>query len=80
MTTTALRNKVVNKVSLADERLLKLVHALITKYEETVEDEYELAPAEKKEIDKRMKLYTMGKMKTHSIEEVRKKIKQQLKK
>lgn len=78
MTTTALRKKITSKVNKADDRLLELVNALIEKYEETLEEEYELSAADKKEIDKRMKLYKEGKMKTHTPEEVRKKIMKQL--
>lgn len=62
----------------ADERLLKLVNALITEYEDTLEEEYDLTINDKKEIDSRMKLFKEGKMKIHTVEEVRKKIMKQL--
>ena len=80
MTTLSLRKIITAKVNKADDRLLKLVNALIKEYESTLEDDYSLSTADKKDIDKRMKLYDQGKMKTMTVSDVKKKVMKRLKK
>lgn len=77
MTEVQLRKKIHAFVDHADERLLKLVYALMTEYESSV---YEFTVEEKKEIYRRSKELKSGKIKGVSLEDAVKKARRSLKK
>ena len=71
MTTTALKkdiHKAVDHVS--DNAILKAVYVILKK--NTEEEEYQLTPAQKRELDKRLEDHRAGKLKYYTIEQVRK--------
>ncbi|HYG52841.1 MAG TPA: addiction module protein [Flavobacteriales bacterium] len=74
MTTTALKKKIARQLDRADDKLVQLVSALIDKYEESSKGESLMTPAQKKEVDRRLKLHKEGKLKYYTFEEVKKSI------
>ena len=77
MTSLQLRKKVHAIVEHADDRLLKMVYALMTEYESSV---YEFSAEEMKETYHRSKELKSGKVKGLSHDEVIKRAKAALKK
>ena len=69
MTTTAIRKKVHQYIDTAEENVLEAVYRMLKIY---VDDGNEslMTKEQKKEIDKRSKLFRQGKLKTSSWEEV----------
>lgn len=72
MTTMTLRKKIVARVNKADDRLLKLVNALMNEYEETESDESLMSDLQKKELDKRLNLHKQGKLQYYSLSQIKK--------
>ena len=71
MTTLKLKNnihKVIDKIE--DENLLKAVYTILEKQVELT-DEYDLTPAQQKELKRRLTNHQSGKSKTYSWEEVK---------
>ncbi len=71
MTTLRLKNnihKAIDKIE--DENLLKAVYTILEKQMET-NGEYDLTPAQQKELDRRLANHQSGKSKTYSWEEVK---------
>ncbi len=77
MTEAQLRKKIHAFVDHADERLLKLVYALMTEYEAST---FEFTVEEKKEIYRRSKELKSGKVKGVSLEDAVKKARRSLEK
>ncbi len=77
MTTLQIKKKVHDLVENADDRLLKMVYALMTEYESSV---YEFSAEEIKETYRRSKELKSGKVKGLSHDEVIKRAKAVLKK
>jgi Mor family transcriptional regulator len=77
MTTIQLRKRVLAIVEHADDRLLKMVYALMTEYESSG---YEFSVEEKGETYRRSKDLKSGKVKGLSLEETIKKAKNSTKK
>jgi putative addiction module component (TIGR02574 family) len=74
MTTIALKKKIVKQLDRADDKLIKFVSALMDEYEESSNEESLMTPAQKKEIDRRLKLHKGGNQKYYTFEEVKKSI------
>lgn len=74
MTTIALKKKIVKQLDNADDKLIKLVSALINQYEESSKEDSLITPSQKREIDRRLKLHKEGKQKYYTFEEVKKSI------
>lgn len=74
MTTVALKKKIAKQLDRADEKLIKLVSALINEYEESSKEESLMTSSQKKEVDRRLKLHKEGKLEYYTFEEVKKSI------
>jgi len=71
MTTTALKKDIHKAVeNTNDNEILKIVRTILKRTSE--EEMYELTPAQKRELDKRLAQHKAGKSSYHSLEEVRK--------
>ncbi len=72
MTTLQIKKKVHDLVENADERLLKMVYALMKEYKTSVYEfpEYELTAEDKKEVYRRSKELSTGQVKGISLDEV----------
>ncbi|MBS1920604.1 MAG: addiction module protein [Bacteroidetes bacterium] len=71
MTTLRLKNnlhKAIDKIE--DENLLKAVYTILEKQMET-NNEYDLTPAQQKELERRLANHQSGKSKTYSWKEVK---------
>ncbi|CAN5737001.1 hypothetical protein BH11BAC7_BH11BAC7_32470 [soil metagenome] len=77
MTALQIKKKVHDLVENADDRLLKMVYALMTEYESSY---FEFTAEEKKEIYKRSKDIKSGKIKGLSLEELTTSVRKKLKK
>lgn len=71
MTRVQIKNKVQDYLDHADERILKMVYALLKEYQKTPDSESLMTDAQKVEIDRRWKLHKSGKSKSYTIEEMR---------
>lgn len=74
MTTIALKKKIVKQLDSADDKLIKLVSALIDQYEESSREESLMTPSQKKEIDRELVLHKKGKQTYYTLEEIKKTI------
>jgi hypothetical protein len=74
MTTTALKKKIVKQLDGADDKLIKLVSALINQYEESSKEESLMTDAQKKEIDRELVLHKKGNQTYYTLEEIKKSI------
>jgi putative addiction module component (TIGR02574 family) len=72
-TTIELRKRVQNYIKAADDRLLRLIEALVVSYQEDVTEE-KLTDVQKKELDRRLQRYNEGKTVFHTWEEVEAKL------
>ena len=73
MTTIALKKDIHKAVeNTNDSEILKAVRTILKRTSE--EEVYELTPAQKRELDKRLALHKAGKAKYYSLEEVRKNV------
>lgn len=70
MTTTAIRKKVHQYVDEAEEKVLEVIYSMLKIYVDEGEESM-MSKEQKKEIDKRSKLYSQGKLKASSWEEVK---------
>ncbi|MBI3503106.1 MAG: addiction module protein [Bacteroidetes bacterium] len=70
MTTTAIRKKVHQYVDEAEENVLEVIYKMLKLYSGD-ESESLMSDEQKKEMDRRSKLFRQGKLKTSSWEEVK---------
>lgn len=80
MTTVKIREKVHSIIDNADERILKVVYAMLKEYEKAETTTSPLTVDQKKEIDRRWENHESGKSKSYTIDEVNKYVKTRLKK
>jgi putative addiction module component (TIGR02574 family) len=80
MTTLKIRKKVIDIVEHADDRILKVVYAMLTEYEKNEPSNSHLTKEQQEEIDKRWENHLSGRSKSYSIEQVGKFVKAGLKK
>ena len=80
MATLKIREKVHSIIDNADERILKVVYAMLREYEKTETTTFLITEDQKKEIDQRWENHKSGKSKSYSIDEVNKYVKARLKK
>lgn len=66
-TTVNLRNKVLDYISSADDRLLRMIQTLAENYQE--KEKSVLTKAQKDELDKRLDRYERGETKFYTWEE-----------
>ncbi len=78
MTTVKIREKVNEYLNNADERMLKVVYAMLKEYENTPVQKSVLSDEQYKEMQKRLKNYRNGKSKGYTIEQVSQHVKKQL--
>jgi putative addiction module component (TIGR02574 family) len=71
MTTVALKNRVLEFVETADNKLLKMIYALAESYQQ---EETELTVSQKNEIDRRLERFAEGKTHFFTREEVQDKL------
>jgi putative addiction module component (TIGR02574 family) len=67
-----LRNKVLDYISSADDRLLRMIQTLAENYQE--KEKSVLTKAQKDELDRRLERYERGETKFHTWEEAKAKI------
>ena len=58
----------------ADESFVQLMWDMMKVHENTKDEDYELTPLQKKELDRRVKMHKSGKSKSYSWEEVKQRI------
>lgn len=80
MTALKIKAKVHDYIEHADERILKVVYAMLKEYEKNEDSTSWLTEEQKLEIDKRWENHKKGKSKSYSVEEAKKFVKAQLKK
>ncbi len=80
MTTVKIREKVHSIIDNADERILKVVYAMLREYEKTETATSLLTEEQQKEVDRRWENHKSGKSKSYTIDEVNKYVKARLKK
>lgn len=68
------RKQIVDRVTKADSKLLKLVNELINDYEDTDDNQSVLTKEQKKEVDRRLQLHKEGKLKYYTLSEIKKSI------
>ena len=78
MTTIKIREKVNEYLNNADERMLKVVYAMLKEYENRPAQKSVLSDEQYKEMEKRLKNYKSGKSKGYTVEQVRQHVKKQL--
>jgi putative addiction module component (TIGR02574 family) len=79
MTVTALKKRIIRTLDkVNDTKTLQLVYDIL-EHSANPPQEYELTPAQKKELDRRMKLHKQGKMKYYTLAEIRKKVRSKYK-
>jgi putative addiction module component (TIGR02574 family) len=78
MTTIEIREKVNEYLDNADERMRKVVYAMLKEYENTPAQKSVLSDEQYKEMEKRLKNYKSGKSKGYTIAQVREHVKKQL--
>ena len=78
MTTIKIREKVNEYLNQADERMLKVVYAMLKEYENIPDQKSALSDEQYKEMEKRLKNYKSGKSKGYTVEQVRQHVKKQL--
>lgn len=71
MSTIKIRKKIQDYIEHADERILKMVYAMLTKYEKTEYSESVLTEEQQLEIDRRWENHKSGKSKSYSLEETK---------
>jgi putative addiction module component (TIGR02574 family) len=72
MTSLKIRKKVIDIVEHADDRILKVVYAMLTEYEKCEPSSSRLTTEQRAEIDKRWENHLSGKSKSYCIEQVEK--------
>jgi hypothetical protein len=73
MTTTTLKKQLHKAIDdMPDTGFLKAVHALFKEYSLSYDNNYQLSPAEKEELDEQKKLHKAGKTKSYTESQVRK--------
>ena len=80
MTTIKIRKEIQNYIENADERMLKMVYAMLKEYENTEYSESVLTMEQQDEINKRWGSHKNGKSQSYSIQEVKQYAKEHLKK
>jgi putative addiction module component (TIGR02574 family) len=80
MTTIKIREKVHNIIDNADERILKVVYAMLKEFEKTETTISSLTDEQQEEIERRWKNHKSSKSKSYSLDEVNKLVKGMLKK
>lgn len=78
MTTTDIRKEIKDRLKNADDRLLKMIFALMREYEDA--EDFDIPLSELKKAEKNLKLYKQGKMKGLSVSDVNARIRKRLKK
>ena len=73
-----IREKINECLNNADERMLKIVYAMLKEYEDTPAQKSVLSDEQYQEMEKRLKNYKNGKSKGYTIEQVRQHVKKQL--
>jgi len=74
MTTIKIRQKVYDYISNADERILKVVYAMLKEYEDTPGEKSVLTEKQYELIEKRWKNHKNGKSKSYTIEQVKQRL------
>ena len=74
MTTVKIRQKVFEYINHADERILKVVYAMLKEYEETPEEKSMLSDKQYELIEGRWKKHKNGKSKSYSLEEIKQRL------
>lgn len=74
MTTVKMRQKVVDYITNADDRIVKAVYAMLKEYEESPSEKSALSEKQYQDIENRWKKYNGGKSKRYTIEEVRQRL------
>lgn len=77
MTTVKIREKVFEYINHADERILKVVYAMLKEYEDTPGEKSVLSEKQYELIEGRWKNHKSGKSKSYSLEEVKKRLHKQ---
>ncbi len=80
MTTIKIREKVHSIIDNADDRILKVVYAMLREYEKVETTTSMLTEEQKEEIDNRWENHKSGKSKSYTIDEVSKYVAARLKK
>ncbi|MBI2269394.1 MAG: addiction module protein [Bacteroidetes bacterium] len=80
MTAVKIREKVHSIIDNADERILKVVYAMLKEYEKVEAEPSLLTEEQKDEVDRRWENHKSGKSKSYTIDEVNKHVKARLKK
>ena len=78
MTKVQIKNKVQDYLDNADERILKMVYALLKEYKDTSKTDSLLTATQQAEIEKRWEHYKNGKSKSYTIAEVKQHVKSRL--
>ena len=72
MTAIKIRQKVHSIIDNADDRILKVVYAMLKEYEKAETEPSILSDKQKSEVDRRWNNHKNGKSKSYSIDEVNK--------
>ncbi len=64
-----LKNQIIEKIHSADDKLLRMIKALVESYQE--EDDFELNEAQKAELERRLEKHEKGEMEFSSWEDVK---------
>ena len=80
MTAVKIRQKVHSIIDNTDERILKVVYAMLKEYEKAEAESSLLTDEQREEVDRRWKNHKNGKSKSYTIDEVNKYVKARLKK
>ncbi len=70
MTAITLKKKVHEYVETTDDKILKAVYTILEAHAKTKKEASALSTAQKRELDKRMKLFEAGKMEVYDWKDV----------
>lgn len=80
MTKSALKEKINEYLASSDDKIIKVVYTILDEHLRAKQESTSLSEKQKKELDKRMKLYESGKMEVFSWSTVYKELKNRKKK
>lgn len=78
MTALKIREKAHSIIDNADERILKVVYAMLKEYEKVEAEPSMLTEEQNEEMDRRWERHKSGKSKSYTIDEVNKSVKMRL--